>query len=909
MAQRRRVLGLMAASMALAGCDPGGEDRALLPPVRQPPGIQPGGVNRYASVLTAGGEASGVVVTHRSGRPVKIEGNPNHPASLGATDAVGQAAILDLYDPWRAASLSRQGVPQAEGVLLEALAALRTGFAADHGAGLRLLTGSVVSPSLARAIDAVLAAWPGARWHQWDGIPRDNVLHGAMLAYGQPVAVVPRLEAAGLVLGLDSDLLETAPGHLRHARFLAAGRNPTRADTRNRIYAAEATPTLLGVRGDHRHPAGPQEMHRIVMGLAASVLRNERPEGWIAAVTGDLKAHPGRALVHAGPDLPAEAQALVHAVNEALGGRGRTFEVIDPPQRDPVLQEDSLRALVADMADGRVRVLVILGSNPVFTAPASLGFAAALARVPSSLALASAPDETTDAVTWFVPAVHELEDWGDALAFDGTAAIAQPQLLPLQGGRSPFELLPLLYGFTAGDARAWVRDTWRDRLDDTAWREALSRGVVPGSAAPALPVALRAEAATLAPPAPPSGLALRIRPDSHLGDGRHAGNAWLQEAPRPLTRVAWETPVLISPQIAARERLANGDVVRLACGTATVTAPCWIMPGQAAEVVVAVAGGGRWQAGPVGTGVGSDVTPLRGQSGVVGLRRTGDHVAIACGTRADGGLELSRDVAKRMAAAQQQPKPSPQPSLYPPRSGGGAVQWGMSIDLNACIGCNACVIACQAENNVPVVGCEEMLRHREMHWLRIDHYDEGPVETPRTMLQPMLCQHCEQAPCEIVCPVNATVHDAEGLNLQVYNRCVGTRFCSNNCPYKVRRFNFGAYAREESRPPATRNPEVSVRGRGVMEKCSFCLQRIAEARVAADTAGPAAAEAGVVTACQAACPTRAFSFGNVADPDSEVSRRKAAPLSYAALEKLSTSPRVSYEARLDNPNPALDQDD
>ena len=904
---RRDVLAVMAASLALAGCDPADERRVLLPAVLQPPGVEPGGLNRYASVLTGGGEAAGVVVTHTSGRPIKIEGNPNHPASLGATDVFGQAAILDFYDPARGGSATRHGVPLAWGTLLAALSDLRSTLGQDHGAGLRLLTGSVRSPTTARAIEAVQQAWPASRWHQWDGLPRDGVLKGAALAYGRPVAVVPRLDQADIVLALDSDLFEWAPGRLRHVRAFAQARNPTGGDRRLRLYAAEASPTLLGARADHRHIAGPREMHGLVTGLAGAVLHNERPEGWIAAVADDLATHRGRAFVHAGPSLPAEAHALVHAVNEALDGRGRTFDVIESPEYAPQDQGAGLRDLVADMRAGRVQALMVLGSNPMFTAPAVVGFGEALQRVPISLTMATAPDETAMATTWFVPLAHELETWGDARAFDGTAAIAQPQALPLQGGRSALELLALLHGATPVDVRAAVRETWA-RLDDTAWREALRTGVVSGTASSPLEMKLRPEAATQSPPEPPGGTVLLIRPDPHLGDGRHAGNPWLQEAPRPLTKVAWDNPVLVSPELARRERLVNGTEVRLTLGSAQVTAPVWIMPGQAPEVVVALAGGGRREAGPVGTGVGTDMHVLRDQGGALTLQRTGQQVAVAC---TDRRTAAPHDELVEHLRRDKVPDPpstaAPRPTLYPPRGQGttppGAVQWGMSIDLNACIGCNACVIACQAENNVPVVGREEVLREREMHWLRIDRYYEGPADAPDMLFQPMLCQHCEQAPCEIVCPVIATMHDAEGLNVQVYNRCVGTRFCSNNCPYKVRRFNFGAYAREEMRPPDARNPDVTVRGRGVMEKCTFCLQRIAAARIEADIAGTPGAEAGVVTACQAACPARAFTFGNVADPASEVSHRKRSALTYAALDHLSTSPRVTYESRVDNRNP------
>ena len=908
---RRQVLRLMAASLALgglAGCDPSAPSAHYVLAVTQAPYIIPGLPNRFATALIDGGAAAGIVVTHDMGRPIKVEGNPAHPASLGATSIHGQALILDFYDPDRAAGVLQDGNIVTWQRLLLACTEQRAKLAATQGAGLRILTGRVISPTLGGAIDALLHRYGEARWHQWESVSRDNAQCGIELAYGKRLDLLPHVAAADVILALDSDLISGAPGHLRHARDFASRRNPVRAKM-SRVYAAEPAPTLIGTAGDHRCIAGPQEMTAALRHLAAAILEGAAPTDgphWLPPVVADLRAAGPRAFVHAGPDLPAAAHALVHQINERLGGRGTTWDLIQPAVYRPEDEAASLRALIEDIEAGHVSCLLIVDGNPAYAAK---GVAAALRKVPFSLYAAPSADETARAAHWYVPQAHLFETWSDARAHDGTVAIQQPQALPLYGGHSALEVLALLGDGAPVDAREAVRATWRDRLDDAAWLDALANGVVPGTAhaiADDPPRPAQAMPALATPPARP--LSLLIRPDPNLLDGRWANNPWLQELPRPHSKVVWDNPLLLAPATAERLKLATGDVVELIMGPARVEAPVCMQPGLAEDCVLAWLGGGRSSAGAVGDGVGFDATPLRGIDATPVLRAIGQRVQIASTDHhdileIDGALvdeivhhgtlaaftanrDFLRDTAK------------PRSIYHRPQSKG--VAWGMSVDLNACIGCNACVIACQAENNVPVVGKEQVLIGREMHWLRIDRYYEGPAENPDTYLQPMLCMHCEDAPCEPVCPVEASIHDSEGLNLQVYNRCIGTRFCSNNCPYKVRRFNFGAWAAEETRPPISRNPGVSVRQRGVMEKCTFCVQRIAEARIAHDRDGVPERTA---TACQAACPTRVFTFGDINDPDSEVSNRKRSPLDYELLEDQNTHPRLTYEARILNRNP------
>ncbi|WP_254070495.1 4Fe-4S dicluster domain-containing protein, partial [Acidisphaera sp. L21] len=799
---RRNVMQLMAASMALAGCDPGTPDGHLIPAVIAPPQIVAGLPNIYSTASTAGGSAIGITVEHQMGRPLKVEGNPNHPSSLGATDPFAQAMILDFYDPDRSGAILAKGNPVDRQSLEAALLDVR-GRLGTSGAGLRILTGMVTSPSLGAAIDAVLARYPGARWTQWEPVSRDAIHRGAMLAYGRPVVALPQLAAADVVFALDSDLLSAAPGHVAHARAFASRRNPVRA-AMSRVYAAEPTPTLTGAAADHRFVATPGELAEIVSALAASVLHGTPAAGpsWLAAIVADLQAHHGHALVHAGPDLPAEAHALIFAVNEALGARDTTMRLIDTPLYRPADGEAGIADLLEDMRGEKVDTLLVLDSNPAFAQP---GFAQAMTRVKTSIVAAQYADETAVLADWHVPQAHAFECWGDARGHDGTACIMQPQALPLFGGRSPLQVLALLTGSSWIDTQQAVRAQWAKFLSDDAWNAALASGVIPGTASPSATVTLRTDLPQIdTPPAPP--LTVLFRPDPHLWDGRHANNAWLQELPRPLTKLVWDNPILVSPALAAQHKLVNGAEIALRVGIEEVRAPIWIMPGQAPGCVTALLGWGRLVVGAVGVDTGFDFYPLRAASGAATLHVTGNQRSVASTDHHDVLAAGPGDIVRHGTLAEftRDPhfaKPDEDgPGLYD-RPPGGPVAWGMSIDLNACIGCNACVVACQAENNIPVVGKQNVMDEREMHWLRIDRYYQGDADAPESFFQPMLCMHCEQAPCEVVCPVEATVTDQEGLNTMVYNRCVGTRFCSNNCPYKVRRFNFGPYARDEHRPP------------------------------------------------------------------------------------------------------------
>jgi MoCo/4Fe-4S cofactor protein with predicted Tat translocation signal len=926
---RRRFLQLMAAPMALAGlsaCGPEADRRQLLPYVETPPGIVPGRSRFYATATTRDGYAEGVLVRHAMGRPLKIEGNRDHPASLGAAGAIAQASILGLYDPRRAQTIVGEGQVGSWEAFGTALQARRERLLARGGEGLRLLTGSVTSPFLAAQLAELQRQFPAMRWHQWEPLHRDGELAAAEQGFGRPVERVYDLARADVIFAIESDLLSGAPGSLAYARQFAARRRPVETGGEmSRVYALESTPTLLGAKADHRLALRPSEIAAALRHIAGAVgagprewQRRDGPHAsWLDAAAQDLTQHRGRALVHAGRAQPVESHLLCEAINAALGAFDGTVRLIEPVAAAPMSHRQSLADLVGDMRTGKVETLVMLETNPLYTAPADLDFAAALRQVPFSVALALYADETALAATWRVPATHEYEAWGDARAFEGTLTIRQPQVRPLYGGHSAHQVLALLQGGTLPDDLAALRAYWRRRAEaenrgdfEEFWHEALRRGVVPDTAAASVAALPRADLVSglPAPAARGPGMDLLFRPDDGVWDGRFADNGWLLEMPRPFTRLTWDNAALIAPTTAARLGVERDDVVEIAIGDRRLTAPVFVLPGQAPDCITLPLGFGRW-AGGLGTGVGFDAYVLREaanpwQAEATAVAKNGQRVALATVQGHDrvAGRDLVRE--RLLADLPRHKETAETPSLYPgfdyPEQA-----WAMAIDLNSCIGCQACVVACQAENNVPVVGKEMVLRQRIMHWLRVDRYYTGPPDAPDIAFEPMPCMHCEQAPCEVVCPVGATVHDRQGLNLMVYNRCVGTRFCSNNCPYKVRRFNFFAYAREEQRPAASWNPEVTIRGGGVMEKCTYCIQRIRTAEIDAGRDDRKLRDGEIVTACQQACPTQAIVFGDRNDRDSEVARRKASPLDYVLLEERNTRPRTSYAALVRNPNPAI----
>ena len=892
---RRGVL-LMGASIALAsaGCD--GPSEHGHPLHARPQGVADDAAS-YATVLDLEGLGRGVLVRTRGGHAIKVEGNPQHPGSLGATDIFAEASVLSLHDPARSRRIRRDGRPQPGAALDTALAAGRDALQARQGAGLRLLTGPVASPTLARLIGEVLAQFPEAIWHQHNALADDAAQAGAMAAFGQAVAVVPDLARAQAVLCLDADPLGPGPAQRALARRWSEARRAGRAHGRTpRLFVVEASPSLTGARADRRIPLHPAEIEAVTRAIAAALAvpglargaSHPEAEG-IASV---LREAGPAALVLAGRGQPPAVHVLAHAMNRSLGAAALTASPL--ARAEPM---GSLAPLVTAMNAGAVTHLLVLGVNPAAEAPAALGFAEALRRVDFTLHAGQWVDETAHLCRWHVPLPHLLEAWGDSRAFDGTPAIRQPATRSLvDEARGEAELLGALLGtpLTARDAVAQTwRAAWGDGSFETRWAEALETGIAGPPAAPIAPE-LRADWDQPGEGARGAGLTAIFAPDPGLlGE---AQNAWLQEMPRPLTGLTWGNAALFNPEDAAALGLAPGDEAELKLDGRQVLAACWPLPGHAPGCVTLPLGGGRRAAGAVGNGRGFDANRLRPADGAwiapgLAVRRTGRRAAmVATGTPARRDENGAVPLLRRDDAL---PPTLPGASLYPDWPYPGRA-WAMSIDLDACIGCNACAVACQAENNVPVVGPDEMAAGRAMHWLRVDRYDHAEADTPAASFQPVPCMHCEKAPCEPVCPVNATVHDNEGLNVMVYARCIGTRTCSNNCPYKVRRFNWNDHRPALDTPG--RNPEVPLRPRGVMEKCTYCSHRISAARTQAGLEGRSLRDEEVETACQRACPTRAITFGDLNAPGSAVAAARRHGRAYALLGHLETRPRTTYLA-------------
>ena len=983
---RRGFLKLGGAAMALAGLTLTGCRRwpaeQLAPYANRPDGVVPGVPDFYATMSERGGVATGLLAESFDGRPIKIEGNPEHPFSLGATDAWQQASVLDLYDPDR-----------SRGVVIRG----ESGFTASDWDGferfwrerVNLEQVAVLSEaSSSESLRRLRAKLPAGSWYEYEPISRDAELRGSELALGQRVRPHYDLSNAKVIACFDSDLLSGHPASLRYARQWAAGRRSADDGEMNRLYAAESTFTCTGSVADERLPIRSGDMAAILAavadGVGVSGLSFTVPpaaKAFVEKLVEDLNRHRGRSLVTVGPNQLPAVHALAWKINEALGNVGETLVALQEPESDA----GSLSDLVDAISNGEVQTLVILGGNPVYNAPADAGFAAALGRVEHKVRLGLYVDETSMQCDWHLPQAHFLESWGDGRAWDGTLSIQQPLIRPLFDGRSAIELLSLMVGESEGSGYEIVRSTFRGLLGDSgfeqSWRRALHDGLVEGSGF-AVVNDLQLNGATPKPMATGDAegtFELTFHADAGVYDGRSANNGWLLELPGPLTKLTWGNAAWINIADARSMGIRNGDVVSIKVGSGEIQIPAYLMPGQARGSIALPLGYGRTAGSlTVGREVGVDVYPLRSSTGMgfitgAAVTATGESAELAMttnhhlldpvgewgnvkrvGEKTRSGMvikEASLDEYQRNrnfvhAGAhgdyslqlfappfKTDPVHEDAPELFnEPHA------WGMSVDMNACTGCSACVIACQSENNIPTVGERGVRMSREMHWLRIDRYFKNDreldpdAEHPDVVYQPMMCVHCENAPCESVCPVAATVHDSEGLNTMVYNRCIGTRYCSNNCPYKVRRFNYfdwhskpvragwakpwlgmpDSQHRSDDQVDTIRrlgfNPDVTVRMRGVMEKCTFCTQRIARAKINAkrewqqgERDQPLVRDGEVVTACQQACPTEAIVFGDLNDPESKVSRLHRNDRTYGVLDDLNTRPRLKHMAKIRNP--------
>jgi MoCo/4Fe-4S cofactor protein with predicted Tat translocation signal len=948
---RRRFLQLAAASMGLAGmtaCTRPPTEK-LLPYVTPPANAEPGIPLYFASAVPVAGIAQGVIVESHLGRPTKIEGNPGHPASLGGASVLSQASVLDLYDPDRAKQIDHLGGWESWGDFLIELTRILPPIRARRGAGFHFLTDTITSPSLGGQMNDLLNQFPDAQWHQYDAAGAHSGRWGSQLAFGRIVNTYYRLQNASVILALDSDFLACDQTSSRLAHDYAHRRAGGERTDMNRLYTVETAMTATGGKADHRLPLRYFEVELFARDVAAAVgVPGIAASGtgihadWIAALSRDLMAHRGECAIIPGHHQSPAVHALAHAINAALGNVGATVIYTDPLEIQPVDQIASLRSLVDAMDAGAVDLLLILDGNPVFNAPADFDFASRLRKVKTSIHVSLHDDETSVKCTWSIPESHFLEHWGDARAFDGTVTILQPLIYPLYDSRAHMELLDSVLRAPGRPSYDIVRSHWKTKAGaadfEQWWRKSVHDGIVEGSALPPIHPALKTNwAASLAPvqaqsagnvstqtegqTATPVGnrtLEVVFRPDPYLYDGRFANNTWLQELPQPMTKLTWDNAVHLSPETAKRFGLVSHSRVQLEYGGKWVEGAVWVTPGQADDTMVLHLGWGHRHMGRAADGAGFDVYPLRRSDGLwfapaATLRILDEKFPLATTqmqqTMEGRPLVLAEDVDyyKQNPKFAQQGSPSPpkELTLYPIWNYPGYA-WGMSIDLTRCVNCNACVIACQAENNIPVVGKGQVLGHKAMHWLRVDVYYEGDWSNPQAHYQPVPCMQCEDAPCELVCPVQATNHSADGLNDMVYNRCVGTRYCSNNCPYKVRRFNFMLFQDWTTESiKLQRNPDVTVRSRGVMEKCTYCVQRIREAEIHAQVHDSYVVDGDLQTACQQACPTKAIIFGDINNKDNHVAKLKALNLNYALLAELNTRPRTTYLAELRNPNPEL----
>jgi MoCo/4Fe-4S cofactor protein with predicted Tat translocation signal len=951
---RRGFLKLMGASLALAGIGGGcvyQPQEKIVPYVKQPEELVPGKPLYYATAMPLSGVGMGLLVKSNEGRPTKVEGNPDHPFSFGATDVFSQASILTLYDPDRSRSIMYRGEARPWSAFLESVRTVFGDKKAKQGEGIRILTEVVTSPTLADQLKRLTTEYPGIKWHQYEPVGRGNATLGAQQVFGQPVNTIYKFDQAKRVLSLDSDFLSCGPSNLKYARDFITNRKVEGGKREiNRLYVVESTPTNTGAVADHRLALRPTEIEGFARTLAKKLGAQTGPATgvpdypeteWLNAVVKDLNEHKGASIVIAGDEQPPVVHALAHSINSALGNIGKTLFHSDPIEANPVDTVQSIRELVQDIDAGKVDALIILGGNPVYTAPADLGFLSRLQRVPYSVHLSLYNDETSEYCHWHVPEAYYLESWGDIRAADGTVSIIQPLIAPLYGGRTPYEIIAAFSDQSDRTPYNIVRDYWNSQNQsgdfEKFWRRAVHTGYIPDTAFKERSVSLNWNQENQTgqqsiPNASPQSLEIVFRADPSIYDGRFANNGWLQELPKPITKLTWDNAILISPNTAKALGLANvmgtkggdtyADLVELEYQGRKVRGPVWITAGHPDNTVTVHLGYGRTRAGKVGNKIGFNAYAIRPSTNLwqgVGakLTKVNDMYSLAS-TQTHFAME-GRDVV-RSATIEQYLKedhdiahgthtePSRDLSLYPAQTyakNTGKYAWGMAIDLSSCVGCNACVVACQAENNIPVVGKEQVARSREMHWLRVDRYYKGTAENPgSTHFMPVPCMHCENAPCEPVCPVAATVHSPEGTNDMVYNRCVGTRYCSNNCPYKVRRFNFLLYQDWDTPTyKMMRNPEVSVRSRGVMEKCTYCIQRIQAAKIESEKEGRNIRDGEVVTACQAVCPTEAIVFGDINDPNSRVRKLKDEKRrNYSLLGDLNTQPRTTYLAEIRNTN-------
>jgi len=947
---RRGFLKLMSASLALAGlagCTKQ-PDEPIYPYIKAPEDLILGKPMYFATAHPFSTGAVPLLVKSDEFRPIKIDGNPEHAYNQGGSDPYSQGSLLDLYDPDRSQHVTYRGESREWGEFAEAL---RDKVASTKdGAGIYFLSATITSPTLARQWKEVQAACPKAKLVQYD-----PALAGTFLAQGLNVQY--DLTGADVIVSLDANFLSGAdyPGFHRLVRDYASRRKHPE-NGMNRLYSVESTTTTTGMKAEHRLGLRASEIPAFAAALAQAVgvagvsapsyAWTDEQKSFLAALAKDLKANAGKSAVLPGLYQDPSVAALALAINNALGNLGKTVSVASEPAIPiPSDQIGDFKALVADLNAGKVDWLVILNANPIYDAPADLNFADAFNRANIVAHLGSHYDETGHQAHWYIPAAHYLESWSDARAYDGTVSIVQPMIDPLYGGHTAHHVFQALLNDPMVSPYDAVRETWKPVIKgdfETGWRKALHDGWIADTAY-AKGSATGAKSSNVPTPTPKDSIEIIFRPDPNIYDGRWSNVGWLQEMPKPVTSLSWDNAAIVSGATLTKLGLEEDDIVEITVGNGRVKAPVIVAPGHPDNSVTVYLGYGREFAGRVGSGQGFNAYLIRNTwapfyatgairklDGKWGTAITKSHFqdqrGKTFGEQGQGNNSLEADEALgprgiiRYATLDEfkanpnfahegegRDTPSRDTSIFPNWPYNEPNAWAMSIDMNSCTGCNACIVSCYAENNIAVVGKQQVRIGRNMQWLRIDTYFEGDLAAPRAHFQPMACQHCENAPCEQVCPVGATVHTPEGLNLMVYNRCVGTRYCSNNCPYKVRRFNFLLYSDYETESlKLMRNPDVSVRSRGVMEKCTYCVQRISAAKIEADKENRNIRDGEIVTACQQACPADAIVFGNMNDPNSRVSKLRAQQRSYQVIADQNARPRTQYLAEVLNVNQELE---
>ncbi len=950
-----QLLGSSAALASVAACQQPQEQ--TVPFVRRPNEVTPGVAQHFATGYSLEGFATGLLVESHEGRPTKIEGNPDHHDSLGAASSFEQALLLGLYDDDRAKQIKYKGQPLAWMSLLGQIAKLSTQHGKDGGARLRFLTEPTASPFLLELRQRLLQKFPNAKFSSYSSVAADGAADGLRASYGRPIEARHDLTRASVILSLDSDFLGEGPQQLRLSRQFAARRVP--GPEMNRLYVVEPSLSVTGMSADHRLRSRAGSVGAFALAVAAELggrggfstlaevvgaarSQTQVDAKWVRAVAADLSKNRSRCLVVAGRRQPAAVHALAAAMNAALDNVGTTVSYAAPLLGDAVAGTRPLAALAQEIAAGQVDTLVITANNPAYSAPADLKFDKLLSRVPATIYHALYEDETAPACTFFVPAAHPLESWGDGRATDGTITLSQPLIAPLWGGIAESQVLAAFLGEGDQAPHKLLRHSWEAKASsipgaagqfDQVWEKWLADGVIVGTETSPLAdltldaAAVTKEVGTLAAAPAATGMELVFAPDYKVFDGRFANASWLQELPDPVTKVTWDNAVLMSPTTAKAlgvevERDSDKfSILAIEYRQHRIEAPALIVPGHADDCITLPLGYGRQGGEKVARGVGFNASALRSSEapwfdgGVQVTLATGMHLfAVTQNHWSAEGREPAMDVSlvdfenhHSHFHERIEERRGVLPTIHRPVDySNQQYKWAMAIDLSKCTGCSACVVACQAENNIPVAGKDNVVLGREMQWIRIDRYFAGDIEDPEVVVQPLACVHCETAPCEYVCPVNATVHSDEGLNEMVYNRCIGTRYCSNNCPYKVRRFNFLDYTSET---PAVRrlgmNPEVTVRSRGIMEKCTYCVQRIEKKRIETRIDRRAIKDGEIVTACQQGCPSDAIVFGNLNDPQSRVTKLHADVRRYDLLHEVGTRPRTAYLARVRNQNPEL----